>query len=1407
MTDTIDLEISLNRTVTADRYAARARLKLSGRDRVADDGNRDVTLDVKRLAGLRDADAYGSALTDMLFGAREEETPVKAAFLRARAKVADNPVVPMRLRLRFEQEANELHALRWETLCDPDTRRRLATDTQVLFSRILQPGQSGEAPPAPPPRSALKALVVIATPSDIGESYGMDGQPLQRIDAAAARAAIAERVAGIGITWLCAGGDGKPTLEELIARLRDGCDLLYLVCHGALEDRGPGQPPAAKIWLEDVAGGTATVYADDQTGRTGQKTPGLAAQLAGLTRKPRLVVLSACQGGGRSHDAGALAAFGPRLMAAGVPAVVAMQDDVAVGTADAFAARFFEVLLDPARGGVIDHAVAVARGRVADQADWWAPALFMYLESGRLWDEPAGRANSEGLIKPVPPSVPELRGRKAFLDSLSLLLRAKPLIGLYGLPGVGKTAAALGLANHEEVEALFPDGRAWLPLGPKPDIFAALGQLMTKFGVSLEGLTDEAARADRLAAKLDGKRYLLILDDVWACEDAQVFRDLCRPPAQMVITSRFDQVLDELQADSHEVPPLDLIPSVEMLQDAGQGSKEAITADPNGGAGLVAALNRLPLALHVAGRQLNRIARDTGKRDAVLRLQRELTERKRLLGLRAAGAHVGIQDPEPTLEAIVGLSYDYLPGEDERRAFRRLAVFGGQPLSFTPRAMQDVWGADEGFAERIRRTLVDARLLERAADGASSPAPSHVPTGQADPGADSAAEPRYSIHPILADYAAARLADDPNEEAAAHLAHARHYAVIVAEADAKITGGQDLAGLALLDVEIMQVRRAIAWSQGRDDAAEAAEALRDLVTGLRNYAVGVRGMYGEYGVWLVPALDVCLRLDDKEGEANVLQAQGDVLAFQKQNDEALTKYEAALLLFRAVGARLGEANVLQAQGDVLAFQDRREEALTKYEAALLLFRAVGDRLGEANVLQAQGDVLAFQKQNDEALTKYEAALLLFRAVGARLGEANVLKAQGDVLAFQKQNDEALTKYEAALLLFRAVGARLGEANVLQAQGDVLAFQKQNDEALTKYEAALLLFRAVGARLGEANVLQAQGDVLAFQDRREEALTKYEAALGLFRAVGARLGEANVLKAQGDVLAFQDRREEALTKYEAALLLFRAVGARLGEANVLQAQGDVLAFQKQNDEALTKYEAALGLFRAVGARLGEANVLKAQGDVLAFQDRREEALTKYEAALGLFRAVGARLGEANVLKAQGDVLAFQDRREEALTKYEAALLLFRAVGARLGEANVLQAQGDVLAFQKQNDEALTKYEAALGLFRAVGDRLGEANVLKAQGALALSTDQVEVGLADLEAARTLYAAIGDRVGLSNVGIALAQYAARVGDLAAAVEFLRPAADFCLAIGHPLGPQLVAQIAAWERALAADTGATE
>ncbi|MGE5660319.1 MAG: tetratricopeptide repeat protein, partial [Actinomycetota bacterium] len=55
-------------------------------------------------------------------------------------------------------------------------------------------------------------------------------------------------------------------------------------------------------------------------------------------------------------------------------------------------------------------------------------------------------------------------------------------------------------------------------------------------------------------------------------------------------------------------------------------------------------------------------------------------------------------------------------------------------------------------------------------------------------------------------------------------------------------------------------------------------------------------------------LNFCQATNDRLGEANTLQAIGDVLQFQKHSSEALEHYQQALGIFRQVGASLGEAN-------------------------------------------------------------------------------------------------------------------------------------------------------------------------------------------------------------------------------------------------------------------------------------------------------------------------------------------------------------------------------------------------------------------------------------------------------------------------------------------------------------------
>jgi hypothetical protein len=272
-----------------------------------------------------------------------------------------------------------LHHLRWETLRDPEDHSWLLTDERLLFSRYLS--SVDWRPVRLRPQGALRALVVIANPANLSD-YRPDGQPLAPVDVAGELARAQAALGEIPFTPLASGGSA--TLRNIGTHLRDGYDILYLVCHGAFVRNEPW------LWLEDEAGQVARVAGSELVGR-----------LQDLAQPPRLVVLASCESAGRADDpanvhAAALAAIGPALAEAGVPAVLAMQGRVTMQTIAHFMPVFFRELQ---RDGMIDRAVSVARSAVQTAPDAWMPVLFMRLKSGRIWYVPGFGEEHQGFEK------------------------------------------------------------------------------------------------------------------------------------------------------------------------------------------------------------------------------------------------------------------------------------------------------------------------------------------------------------------------------------------------------------------------------------------------------------------------------------------------------------------------------------------------------------------------------------------------------------------------------------------------------------------------------------------------------------------------------------------------------------------------------------------------------------------------------------------------------------------------------------------------------------------------------------------------------------------------------------------------------------------------------------------------
>jgi hypothetical protein len=81
------------------------------------------------------------------------------------------------------------------------------------------------------PKADLRALVVVASLTDVA-NYQPGGRLLAALDVAGELARAGEGLGSIATTNLASGG--KATVNNLSAHLRDGYDILYLICHGAL---------------------------------------------------------------------------------------------------------------------------------------------------------------------------------------------------------------------------------------------------------------------------------------------------------------------------------------------------------------------------------------------------------------------------------------------------------------------------------------------------------------------------------------------------------------------------------------------------------------------------------------------------------------------------------------------------------------------------------------------------------------------------------------------------------------------------------------------------------------------------------------------------------------------------------------------------------------------------------------------------------------------------------------------------------------------------------------------------------------------------------------------------------------------------------------------------------------------
>jgi predicted ATPase/class 3 adenylate cyclase len=776
--------------------------------------------------------------------------------------------------------------------------------------------------------------------------------------------------------------------------------------------------------------------------------------------------------------------------------------------------------------------------------DFPEPQRLFQLHHPRLPSEFPAPRTAGGPTHNLPRTFTSFIGREHELKDLIDLLRAHALITLTGPGGCGKTRLAVEAASASL--NLRPDGVWFVDLAPvsDPDLVLATAaeamNLTETHRDDLDGATIGFLSSGSPLVILDNCEHL-----IGACSDL-VERWLASCPSMTVlVTAR--EPLGIAGEVIRRVPGLDV--GIE-----GHGSRPSEAAqlfvdrasahDPDfeptrDELDLIAQLTRrldgIPLAIEMAAGLIGAL----DVREIVSRLD----DRFRLL-TGGSGRTLGRQQ---TLLATVEWSHDLLRPA-EQTLLRRLATMSG---SFSLDAVEAICTGDgldrTDMVQLLRRLVATSWLIKERGD----------------------AHTRYRMLETSRQYALERLIASSEAERFRDRHHAWFLELAETAAEFLLGGPEQGNWFDRLELELDNLRTALAWSLGEGDATVALR----ISTALTRFWE-VRGHWTEALRWFEQALERAPDAPDRVRAPALVSAS--FMAFYRGSlDTARAFAEEGLAAAREAGDDVSEARGMRFLAVTEQRSGNEDAALDFANRAVALSRKTGVGADVAFALQVLGRLTS---DPGEAGIIFGEGLAVARAAQDGVSQIYLLYALGQLAIRRQEEAQAREHFNEALRIAHRLRERWMAMNVLVALSRV----GEEIDAGSAVEEMIGLLRQIGNRLmlirwlrQLAYLRRTEGDLVGARRAVDEALSVIEQegtdeakALGHFILAG-QLDEG------------EEDHPSALREFQTGVRLAHHLGSKWEMTFGLGGIGRELALVGDQARAATVLGAAEAFREAVG----------------------------------------------------------------------------------------------------------------------------------------------------------------------------------------------------------------------------------
>ena len=757
------------------------------------------------------------------------------------------------------------------------------------------------------------------------------------------------------------------------------------------------------------------------------------------------------------------------------------------------------------------------------------------------------------------------------------------LITILGPGGMGKTRLALAVAeaqlNSQQQPALFPQGVCFVSLA-RLETAGSLAPAIAE-AVNFRFYEGDEPKA-QLLRYLRHKAMLLILDNF---EHLRAGADLVdeivqtAPAIKLLVTSR-----EKLNRQAEQLFPIGGM-ALPPPQASGEEDNMALTS--YGAIHLFCQYARrvrpdfaltaenqshvLSICYLVQGMPLGIVLAATWLE--LLTTQEVVAEMSRSLDFLATDMG-DVPERQRSLRAAFDHSWRLL-SQREQGIFRQLSIFRG---GFTREAAEAVTGA----SLRDLQALVNKSLLNRTTGG------------------------RYEVHELLRQFAAEKLVQAPDIEAAIRDRHSATYCAFLHEHTEQWHTDRQLETLATVTQEADNVQVAWRWALAQGEWQRLVQAIDS---------------WGWFHLWQGRYAD---------GESF---CQAIVKKAERQSGETAVSPDCLRLWARAL-AWLG------------LFTDDLNIAVGVLQQSLALLErpelaGQDTRREKASVLLSEG-MISLDQDLQEAQQLIEQSLAFYRELGNQWGIALGLLGLSQVDWRTGNYDAGLDRVQAALAIHQERGDWQAQAESMTMLGLIHKTLGHLEEAERLERAALTLSQRIGDR---SQLVVRHGNLaytLLWQGKFAEAQQLAGESLAICRDLGDRLFEGWVQYCLSEALMHSGQYEQAGRQAASGLLVVQATGDRRDEGSLYGVLGQLALAESSYARAQAAFAKSGEIFRETQYSLidfslaGLGYTACRLGQPQAARQHLAEALSSVLAIKSYKRVVFALPGVALLLAKTGAV---------------------------------------------------------------------------------------------------------------------------------------------------------------------------